>query len=370
MTRLSILFFCLLYHYSVNAQPSFANLEHFFTIPRHYVACYTTESPTIDGNIADPVWENALWSEPFRDIEGDLKPEPPLLTRMKMLWDDKYLYIAAELEEPHIWSYLQNHDDIVYHDNDFEVFVDPGNNSHQYFEIEINASNAIFDLFMPKAYRNGGGALVSWDASGLKSAVHIYGSLNNPSDVDKCWTVEMAIPIAAITMYGSNVLPRDGRIWRINFSRVNWHTEIVDGKYVKRKDVTGKNLREENWVWSPQGIINMHAPERWGYLLFSAKTKPSEVPQFVMPFIEKQRQYLWLVYYRQKEYFGKNRKYAPSLAELGIKPTIFEIDNKKNTLSMEAASTQFSAKIESAESSMSINDEGFTKVFNNESNTK
>ena len=29
--------------------------------------------------------------------------------------------------------------------------------------------------------------------------------------------------------------PRDGEQWRINFSRVEWHTDIVDGRYVKRR---------------------------------------------------------------------------------------------------------------------------------------
>ena len=26
---------------------------------------------------------------------------------------------------------------------------------------------------------------------------------------------------------------------------------------------------EDNWVWSPQGVVNMHAPERWGMLQLS-----------------------------------------------------------------------------------------------------
>lgn len=355
----------LLFSFSVIhslAQPSFTGLERVLKTPRHYVACYTTESPVIDGNISDVVWENAVWSEFFRNIEGDLKPEPPLRTRMKMLWDDQYLYIAAELEEPHVWAYLENHDDIVYHDNDFEIFIDPENTAHQYFEIEFNARNTVLDLFMTKPYRNGGGALISWDVTGMKSAVQVQGSLNNASDTDKCWTVEIAIPISAVTFYNSSVRPRDGRIWRINFSRVEWHTDIIDGKYVRRKDGSGRNLPEENWVWSPQGIINMHAPETWGYLQFSKETKQADAPQFAMPYSEKQRPYLWLIYHRQKEYFGKNRKYASTLAELGIQPSVFNIDGKENTLSMEATDRQFSAVIESAESRISINDEGLARA--------
>ena len=346
-----------------NAQPSFSGLEHLFVMPRHYVACYTPEKPVIDGNLSDRVWDNALWSDYFRNIEGDLKPEPPLRTRMKMLWDDQYLYIAAELEEPHVWAYLQQRDDIVYHDNDFEIFIDPENTTFNYFEIEFNARNTILDLFMTKPYRNGGGALLSWDITGIQSAVQVQGTLNKTDDTDKGWTLEVAIPFSAITFFGSQVMPDDGRIWRINFSRVNWNTDIDNGQYVKRKSPTGRNLPEENWVWSPQGVINMHYPERWGYLQFSKQTNPSSAPPFVLPISEKQRQYLWLVYYRQKEFFGRNRRYASTLDELGIQPAEFDIDGTKNTLVMEATNRQFSAIIESTDSRISINDEGLTGVI-------
>jgi hypothetical protein len=28
------------------------------------------------------------------------------------------------------------------------------------------------------------------------------------------------------------------------------------------------NTNEDNWVWSPQGLINMHVPEMWGRVRF------------------------------------------------------------------------------------------------------
>ena len=33
-----------------------------------------------------------------------MKPRPAKRTRVKMLWDDEYLYIGAELEEDQIWA--------------------------------------------------------------------------------------------------------------------------------------------------------------------------------------------------------------------------------------------------------------------------
>ena len=52
----------------------------------------------------------------------------------------------------------------------------------------------------------------------------------------------------------------------MGFSRVEWLTDIIDGQYRKRP-----GTKEDNWVWSPQGIIDMHRPEKWGYVQFSRK---------------------------------------------------------------------------------------------------
>src|SRR5271167_88100 len=89
--------------------------------PRGYV-CYRAEKPpVIDGKLNDRVWDAAPWSEDFVDIEGAKKPRPRQRTRMKMLWDDRCLYIGARLDETHVWGTLTRHDAVIFQDNDFEV---------------------------------------------------------------------------------------------------------------------------------------------------------------------------------------------------------------------------------------------------------
>lgn len=329
------------------------NFEHLFTQPLKYNVCFTATAPVIDGDLKDTVWENAEWTENFQDIEGNLKPLPYYKTRAKMLWDKNYLYIAAELEEPDVWAYLTKHDEVVFFDNDFEVFIDPDNTTHRYFEYEINARNTIFDLFLPKPYRAGSGALISWDSNYLKHAVKVHGSLNDPTDRDQGWTVEMAIPFRDITIGNDPHVPKDGEIWRLNFSRVQWQTEVVDGKYVKKKDADGKNLPEHNWVWSPQGVINMHFPERWGYIRFTENKNAKKSTLFSLSYAESQKKDLWLVYYKQHEYKDRTGHFAKTLEELGVdqKPII---DNRKNELLMEANSTQFYVTITEQGSPISI----------------
>ncbi len=254
----------------------FCSTSIFSQSPKQY-SCYKTPAVVeIDGNVYDDVWKSIPWSGFFEDIEGDDKPSPYLQTRMKMLWDDEYLYIAAELEEPHIWGYLSNHDDIIYRDNDFEVFIDPTGDGLNYFEIEINAKGSILDLFMSKPYNKMGKADIPWNAEGLKKAIKIYGNLNDSIGEDVKWIVEMAIPWSAYNSRAPKIKkPKSGDTWRMNFSRVQWETEFKDGNYVKLVNTeTGNPLPENNWVWSPQGKINMHIPEMWGFVTFVDEVKP------------------------------------------------------------------------------------------------
>jgi len=237
---------------------------------KRYTCSYTSQPLRIDGAGDEAAWQRAPWTDDFTDIEGDLRPAPALRTRTKMLWDSTHLYIYAELEEPDLWATLRQHDTIVYHDNDFEVFVDPHGDTANYFELEFNAYNTEMDLFMPKPYRFGGKALLSWDVKGLRSAVKFAGTMNKPGDKDRGWSIEMAIPLRSLALWGDPVV-RAGTVWRINFSRVEWDREVIDGGYRVLTDAaTGRRKPEHNWVWSPQGVINMHVPEKWGYLQFVA----------------------------------------------------------------------------------------------------
>jgi hypothetical protein len=231
---------------------------------------------TIDGDIHKAVWQTAPWTDDFIDIEGDLKPKPPLRTRVKMMWDDRNLYFAAQLEEPHVWATLTQRDSVIFHDNDFEVFLFPGFDParpdaavRNYYEFEINALNTVWDLCLPQPYREHGEADNSWTIKGLQTAVRVHGTINDPSDTDKGWDVEIAMPFAAFDRHarpaGRAVVPRTGEIWKLNFSRVEWDARVMKGKYTKVPDAP-----EHNWVWSPMGLIDMHVPQRWGIIEFGS----------------------------------------------------------------------------------------------------
>jgi hypothetical protein len=232
--------------------------------PKSYIANHAAGSIAVDGKLDDADWTRAAWTDAFVDIEGDTQPKPPLLTRVKMLWDDRYFYIGAELEEPNLWATLTEHDSVIFRDHDFEVFMDPNGDTLEYYEFEINALGTFWDLYLPKPYRQGGKADNSWEIPGLKSAVSLKGTLNDPRDKDIGWSVELAFPWTVLGEHAHMAAPpHQGDRWRINFSRVEWPLDVVDGRYRKPD-----GAHEHNWVWSPQGVVDMHRPERWGFVEF------------------------------------------------------------------------------------------------------
>lgn len=295
--------------------------------PKKYLCFRALEFIEVDGKFDEYSWLTASYTDYFVDIEGPDNPEPYYQTRVKMLWDDKYFYVAAELQEEHIWAKLKTRDAVIYYDNDFEIFIDPDGDTHNYYELEVNAFETIWDLLLTKPYRDGADvALNAYDMRGLKVGIDIKGTLNNYTDTDKGWNIEIAIPWSVMKeLHSRKVPPNDGDQWRINFSRVQWETEIKNGKYVKKKNPdTGKTFPEKNWVWSPQGLIAMHYPEMWGIVEFSYQTPKNEVPEVILSETDKAKWYLRKIYYMQKEYYENFRIYAMDLKSFAVEKFISE----------------------------------------------
>lgn len=212
-----------------------------------YTAPRVVHPITVDGVGDESAWATAPWTDAFVDITGDEAKKPCYATRLKMLWDEQYLYFYIEMEEPNLTAKLTERDAIVWHENDFEIFIDPDGDGENYFEFEFNALNTVFDLFLTKPYSRGAFVLHQWNADGLKSAVRLKGTLNDPTDRDEGWALEVAIPATALAN-GFNLPLKPEAKLRVGFSRVEW---------------LGKD-REENWTWGATGAVDMHRPEKWG----------------------------------------------------------------------------------------------------------
>lgn len=280
--------------------------------PQVYYCKKASAEPLLDGDLTKPFWQEAEWTCDFSDIEGDVRPKPRFKTRAKIRWTDTAVYFGAELYGDEIWAHVTKRDDVIFKDNDFEIFIDPDSDTHAYCEFEMNALNTVWDLFITKPYRDGGIPMNSFDIKGLETAVKINGELNNPSAQNTMWSCEIKIPFESILeACGQGAKrPSKGDFWRVNFSRVQWKIDVCENKYIKQTDnSTGKPLDEDNWVWSPTGIVNMHYPELWGYMFFCDGSEKYSIPDDEYIKWELRR-----LYYAEHAYYDEHGCYSSDLS--------------------------------------------------------
>ncbi len=264
----------------------------------HYTAYRIDESIQVDGRLDEPCWQRAPRSPRFVDMITGKRAIHD--TSAAVLWDEKNLYVGFWIEEPHVTANLTERDSLIYTNNDVEVFI-AGKNA--YYEFEINALNTIYEVFfiweeayersgysklpefqrsVPKAQpfngvgftnhpRGGRLGFFGWDFPGIQTAVHVDGTLNDESDRDRGWTVELAFPWASmkpLTLGDQrSIPPKDGDIWRMDFSRFNQYKEAPPA------DDSG------GWTWSAHGAWDSHIPECFPFIHFSSElVKTAAVP--------------------------------------------------------------------------------------------
>ena len=254
----------------------------------HYTAYKTASSITVDGKLEEPAWQQAPRSSRFRDlITGDSTMYD---TRVSVLWDQDFLYVGYWIEEPNLQATLTERDAPIYTNNDVELFI-AGKNA--YYEFEVNSYNTIYEVFFiwESDYENAGFNEIAafdraqpgvrtfrgvgyknhprghrigywnWDFEGLQHAVYLNGTINDDSDQDQGWTVELAIPwvgMEALVKGSDNSLPPQNQdIWRMDFSRFNQYKD------------TPPSTDSGGWAWSPHGVWDSHVPECFTFIHFS-----------------------------------------------------------------------------------------------------
>lgn len=310
----------------------------------------------LDGNIEKPFWESIPFTDYFVDIEGDKREAPRYSTRVKMAWDDENFYVGALLEGDEIWATLTQRDCVIFQDNDFEIFIDPDSDTHQYFEFEMNALGTVWDLMLTKPYRDFGGVPVNgWDIQGLLRAVHIDGTINQPDADNKRWMAEVVIPFRALKEGAGGKTPNPGDYYRVNFSRVHWRVDQSEGAYKKLPGA------EDNWVWSPTGLINIHYPELWGFVFFCREQETYEIPAD-----ELLKWQLRRLYYAQHSYYDRHGAFTPELNDLLADLPEFP---KLPGLAVETTAHSFEMRCQSSDRMGEISIYSDGKVWNHENIT-
>ena len=210
---------------------------------------------TIDGKLDEAAWFAA-------PVVGDFyfpwwKEGKKEQTRAKLLWDDENLYIAFVCEDAHIAARHTERDGKIPDDDCVEVMVAPNTDTPDiYYNIEVNLLGGILDNFRPNGPSKP--RAPKWDATGVRVAGTYLGTLNDDSDSDHYWLVEIAIPLSNFAEVGRQPRPRPGTAWNLNLNRHG-------GKV---------NYQASQWSPAETPNITFHTPDRFGRVVFSEKSSP------------------------------------------------------------------------------------------------
>ncbi|CCI43468.1 unnamed protein product [Albugo candida] len=280
----------------------------------------------LDGRLDKDEWAHVEWSTLFQDIEGPkMLPKPHPQTRFKMMYDDTYLYIGAELAETQLWGTYTVKNSRMYDENDFEIFLNPDGTRHNYYELEMNCLNTIWELVLQKPYKDGHALENPCNLHSTESAVYLHGDVNNPAAKSTKWSIEVRYALKELERFDTvrNRPMRAGDIWRVNFSRVQYKLETVRNQAGVLSYEKKPNCREDNIVWAPTGVIDIHRPEKWGIVFFASDTSHAtgvlELKDAQKRYLDQQlaiERVLDTIYYAQCDFCAKNAKYAESFEEL------------------------------------------------------
>lgn len=183
------------------------------------------KSMMIDGYLVEYQWGDAARTGAFVDPgTGNAAPATAVRGEVRLFWNDKALYLGFEVNDkdvrggfpasavdPHLWER-----------DTIEIMLDPDGDgdNRDYYEIQVSPQNLVFDSQFdgynsPRGGPDGPFGHEEWK-SGIKSGVQIHGTIDDASDVDHGYTVEIELPWASLAK-AKAAPPRPGDAWRANF---------------------------------------------------------------------------------------------------------------------------------------------------------
>lgn len=249
-TTVAILVVCL-----ASAMPAITTAAESDFQPPVYNVHRIASPIKIDGRFDEPAWfaAPAVGEFHFTWYKGGQKER----SVAKMLWDDECLYVGHICEDAHITAQHLEHDGKIPEDDCFEVIFAPDPSQPEvYFNLEWNVIGGYLDNFRPEGPKKPRAKV--WDAEGVRIAGTTIGTVNDDSDLDTLWMVEVAIPLKNFAKYMPNTPPKPGDSWNLNLNRHGGKT----------------NLQYSQWSPADTAAPNFHTPHRFGKIVFSETLVP------------------------------------------------------------------------------------------------
>ncbi len=179
-----------------------------------------TSPIVIDGRGNDTAWD-AAEKISFIFPWNDVAKESPQSTVVRMLYDDEALYLLYECIDPYIDAEVTEKDGPVWEEDAVEIFVTPNpEDITAYFGYEMNANGTFLDYMAFKGGEQGTENIhFEWESESVRLKTTLDGTMNDHTDVDRGWVLEMVIPMENFRHLGGRVPPQPGDMWRLNLNR-------------------------------------------------------------------------------------------------------------------------------------------------------
>jgi hypothetical protein len=216
-------------------------------IPRYDVK-RATSPITIDGKLDEAAWTSASPAVTLQFL-WDSQTGAKQKTYARVVWDAQAFYVGFAADDADINARFEQRDDPTYQDDAVEIFINPDPKQETlYYGFEMNVRGVLYDYLN----YNSRTLYKRWDATGVKIATSVGGTMNDRTDTDKGWSLEAAIPWANFEEL-SRRPPVAGTVWKANFNR--W-----DGVQPNRRmSIWSDPQNTESWP---------HVPSRFGELVF------------------------------------------------------------------------------------------------------
>jgi len=194
--------------------------------PVKMVARYTPTPIKIDGVLDEAAWKDAavykMYLADDRAADGTQLQEGG---EVMAAWDDNYFYLAAKFHDSDVVAGMEKDQELLFNYGDIcELYLKPETSSW-YWELYCTPKGNKATLWIPGRGRFGLDSLALGAKSGLVVAATVDGTVNDWKDKDKCWYVEMAMPVKDLRAYG-DAFGR-GTAWRILVGRYNYSKDLA-----------------------------------------------------------------------------------------------------------------------------------------------
>ncbi|WP_152053896.1 carbohydrate-binding family 9-like protein [Tautonia marina] len=191
-------------------------------ITREAVCRRVETPPVLDGKLDDPAWKAAEADEINRFSAfwvGEARGEG---TRSWLVWDDDALYFAATMTDAELRAFGTERNDRLWLGDVFELFFKPSEDDPRYYEFQVNPRSVILELPFPRrgySFEE----LAALPPLGFEAVAVVDGTLDQPGDTDRSWSVEGRIPWSLFEATGGR--PSVGDSWRFALCRYDYGPE-------------------------------------------------------------------------------------------------------------------------------------------------